>query len=418
MEYNFNFGNPIFRGDIFPLHMIPDDLNLQAQHFVYRNHRIAGFELNGEKYICIPQAFDIFLKNLVGGLHTVYTKLKRLNIQPIICNVEQVRELRNMGAIQPGVNRCKLMRVEDFDTLYEDCTCLEARPGRPPKRLLSMDQWASKRDKFEEKETCSKVAVSSDECQNSSTSNVNNQNIMNAIFHQQLLFQQMLVASNVGRVQNNKDIRNRNENTMQNDKTQMWNEKYINVECKDNEDNNESQSASCQNQSKDSNDDTKTFSSFFSEKNDSKKNQENNSSTSNTSTKNTIINSEPNSHSSIETCDSIKSNFTDRGSSGSSDDYTNGNNSRSNKNSNGASIEFLIGKLSSIIEQADNTFKQHYEKMDIIIEGISKVSDVMSHQNYLINKLEEERKRCNVYMKKYLNVCRRRRQIVEEKKEN
>uniref|UniRef100_A0A0K0F9E4 Dachshund (inferred by orthology to a D. melanogaster protein) n=1 Tax=Strongyloides venezuelensis TaxID=75913 RepID=A0A0K0F9E4_STRVS len=417
MEYNFNFGNPIFRGDIFPLHMIPDDLNLQAQHFVYRNHRIAGFELNGEKYICIPQAFDIFLKNLVGGLHTVYTKLKRLNIQPIICNVEQVRELRNMGAIQPGVNRCKLMRIEDFDTLYEDCTCLEARPGRPPKRLLSMDQWASKRDKFEEKESCNKVSVDTSECQNSNISNVNNQNIMNAIFHQQLLFQQMLAASNVARVQN-KDIRIRNEDTMQNERTQMWNEKYMDVECKDSEDNNESQSASCQSQNKDSNDDTKTFSSFFSEKGDSKKNQENNSSTSSNSTKNTLMNSEPNSHSSIETCDSIKSTFTDRGSSGSSGDYTNGNNSIHNKNSNGASIEFLIGKLSSIIEQADNTFKQHYEKMDLIIEGISKVSEVISHQDYLMNKLEEERKRCNMYMKKYLNACRRRRQVTGEKKEN
>ncbi|CEF67440.1 Dachshund [Strongyloides ratti] len=403
MEYNFNFGNPIFRGDIFPLHMIPDDLNLQAQHFVYRNHRIAGFELNGEKYICIPQAFDIFLKNLVGGLHTVYTKLKRLNIQPIICNVEQVRELRNMGAIQPGVNRY--------------CTCLEARPGRPPKRLLSMDQWASKRDKFEEKESCSKTSINSSECQNSNTPNVNNQNIMNAIFHQQLLFQQMLVASNVGRIQN-KDIRDRNENTMQNERTQTWNEKYMNVECKDNEDNNESQSVSCQNQNKDSNDDTKTFSSFFSEKSDSKKGQENNSSTSSSSTKNILINSEPNSHSSIETCDSIKSTFTDRGSSGSSDEYTNGNNSMHNKNSNGASIEFLMGKLSSIIEQADNTFKQHYEKMDLIIEGISKISEVMSNQSYLMNKLEEERKRCNTYMKKYLNVCRRKKQITEEKKEN
>ena len=57
-----------------------------------------------------------------GGLHTVYTKLKRLEISPVVCNVEQVRVLRGIGAIQPGVNRCKLISCKDFDVLYEDCT--------------------------------------------------------------------------------------------------------------------------------------------------------------------------------------------------------------------------------------------------------------------------------------------------------
>ena len=61
-------------------------------------------------------------KHLVGGLHTVYTKLKRLEITPIVCNVEQVRILRGLGAIQPGVNRCKLLADNDFDLLYKDCT--------------------------------------------------------------------------------------------------------------------------------------------------------------------------------------------------------------------------------------------------------------------------------------------------------
>ncbi|XP_052122485.1 dachshund homolog 1, partial [Frankliniella occidentalis] len=61
------------------------------------------------------------------------------------CNVEQVRILRGLGAIQPGVNRCKLLSCKDFDTLYRDCTtarCLtshrtpdSSRPGRPPKRV-------------------------------------------------------------------------------------------------------------------------------------------------------------------------------------------------------------------------------------------------------------------------------------------
>ncbi|CAB3247923.1 unnamed protein product [Arctia plantaginis] len=72
--------------------------------------------------LCLPQAFELFLKHLVGGLHTVYTKLKRLDIVPLVCNVEQVRILRGLGAIQPGVNRCKLLSCKDFDVLYRDCT--------------------------------------------------------------------------------------------------------------------------------------------------------------------------------------------------------------------------------------------------------------------------------------------------------
>lgn len=110
----------------------------------YRGHRIAAFLStpnpamlhhlqraqggqpikpgHSEHLLCLPQAFEVFLKHLVGGLHTVYTKLKRLDIVPIVCNVEQVRILRGLGAIQPGVNRCKLLSTHDFDILFKDCT--------------------------------------------------------------------------------------------------------------------------------------------------------------------------------------------------------------------------------------------------------------------------------------------------------
>ena len=47
--------------------------------------------------LCLPQAFDLFLRQLVGGLHTVYTKCKRLDIVPLVCNVEQVRVLRSVA---------------------------------------------------------------------------------------------------------------------------------------------------------------------------------------------------------------------------------------------------------------------------------------------------------------------------------
>ncbi|XP_037042870.1 dachshund homolog 2 isoform X2 [Bradysia coprophila] len=107
----------------------------------YRGQKVAAFIIAGDTMLCLPQAFELFLKHLVGGLHTVYTKLKRLDIVPLVCNVEQVRILRGLGAIQPGVNRCKLLSCKDFDILYRDCTtarCLSVkppeRPGRPPKR--------------------------------------------------------------------------------------------------------------------------------------------------------------------------------------------------------------------------------------------------------------------------------------------
>ncbi|XP_026129008.1 dachshund homolog 2-like isoform X2 [Carassius auratus] len=99
--------------------------------------KVASFNVDGNELICLPQVFDLFLKHLVGGLHTVYTKLKRLDINPVVCTVEQVRVLRGLGAIQPGVNRCKLISRKDFEALYNDCNSARfvcSRPGRPPKR--------------------------------------------------------------------------------------------------------------------------------------------------------------------------------------------------------------------------------------------------------------------------------------------
>ncbi|KTG37673.1 hypothetical protein cypCar_00024401 [Cyprinus carpio] len=96
--------------------------NNECRMVELRGAKVASFTVEGQELICLPQAFDLFLKHLVGGLHTVYTKLKRLEITPVVCNVEQVRILRGLGAIQPGVNRCKLISRKDFETLYNDCT--------------------------------------------------------------------------------------------------------------------------------------------------------------------------------------------------------------------------------------------------------------------------------------------------------
>ncbi|XP_026099004.1 dachshund homolog 2-like isoform X2 [Carassius auratus] len=107
--------------------------------------KVASFTVEGQELICLPQVFDLFLKHLVGGLHTVYTKLKRLDICPVVCTVEQVRILRGLGAIQPGVNRCKLITRKDFEALYNDCTNASSRPGRPPKRSLGVAMQDSSR---------------------------------------------------------------------------------------------------------------------------------------------------------------------------------------------------------------------------------------------------------------------------------
>ncbi|XP_028853738.1 dachshund homolog 2-like isoform X7 [Denticeps clupeoides] len=108
--------------------------------------KVASFHVDGQELICLPQVFDLFLKHLVGGLHTVYTKLKRLDISPVVCTVEQVRILRGLGAIQPGVNRCKLISRKDFEILYSDCTnASSSRPGRPPKRALGVGMQESSR---------------------------------------------------------------------------------------------------------------------------------------------------------------------------------------------------------------------------------------------------------------------------------
>ncbi|KAJ8404634.1 hypothetical protein AAFF_G00334970 [Aldrovandia affinis] len=115
--------------------------NNECKMVELRGAKVASFTVDGCELICLPQAFDLFLKHLVGGLHTVYTKLKRLEITPVVCNVEQVRILRGLGAIQPGVNRCKLISRKDFETLYNDCTnarfpWLWEEPGQQPSPLL------------------------------------------------------------------------------------------------------------------------------------------------------------------------------------------------------------------------------------------------------------------------------------------
>uniref|UniRef100_A0A5S6QPK0 Ski_Sno domain-containing protein n=1 Tax=Trichuris muris TaxID=70415 RepID=A0A5S6QPK0_TRIMR len=131
-DVDFLPGHPVAAADGYTQLLEPTET--EAEIVEYRGQKVAAFQSADDVLLCLPQAYELFLKHLVGGLHTVYTKLKRLDIVPIVCNVEQVRALRSIGAIQPGVNRCKLISSADFDLLYEDCASSNSRPGRPPKR--------------------------------------------------------------------------------------------------------------------------------------------------------------------------------------------------------------------------------------------------------------------------------------------
>ncbi|VBB33003.1 unnamed protein product, partial [Acanthocheilonema viteae] len=91
-------------------------------------------------------AYQTFLKNVISGLHTVHSKLKRLQTRLVICNVEQIRALRGLGAIQQGVNRCKLISCNDFDQLYDDCYRMH-RAGRPTKRSIEFENTPTDRNK-------------------------------------------------------------------------------------------------------------------------------------------------------------------------------------------------------------------------------------------------------------------------------
>lgn len=111
---------------------LPFGTDYKLKMVTLNGEEIAAFNVDGEDLLCFPQVYEYFLKDLVSGMHTVYTKLKRMNIQGRNCNVEQVRMMRSVGAIGQVVNRCKLISREDFNRLYEDCL-LYRGPGRRKK---------------------------------------------------------------------------------------------------------------------------------------------------------------------------------------------------------------------------------------------------------------------------------------------
>jgi hypothetical protein len=122
---SFLFTNPQHNQIDFSRHktyqMVEKNVADDCKLIDYRGQKVAAFIIQGDTMLCLPQVFELFLKHLVGGLHTIHSKLKRLDIVPMVCTVEQIRLLRGLGALLPGVNRCKLLASKDFDILYQDC---------------------------------------------------------------------------------------------------------------------------------------------------------------------------------------------------------------------------------------------------------------------------------------------------------
>uniref|UniRef100_A0A7E4W2Q0 Ski_Sno domain-containing protein n=1 Tax=Panagrellus redivivus TaxID=6233 RepID=A0A7E4W2Q0_PANRE len=96
----------------------------QAQVYEYHNQQVIGFRIGNREMVCLPQVYELFLKQLVGGLHTVYTKLKRLDIHPVVCNVEQVSSTQT--STFANINAFIIYLI-----------CCSPRPGRPAKRFVN-----------------------------------------------------------------------------------------------------------------------------------------------------------------------------------------------------------------------------------------------------------------------------------------
>lgn len=120
-ENDIDFGQecPIF----------PPNCRYKVASVTINDKSITALLTDDEELLCFPQLVDYFLKDHVAGMPTIYAKVKRMGILARSCNLEQVRLMRSMGAIGPVVNRCKLITMEDFKRLYEDCLLFRG-PGR------------------------------------------------------------------------------------------------------------------------------------------------------------------------------------------------------------------------------------------------------------------------------------------------
>lgn len=101
--------------------VFPSNCRYKVSSVTINGRSITALLTEDEELLCFPQLVDYFLKDHVAGMPTIYAKVKRMGIVARSCNLDQVRLMRSMGAIGPVVNRCKLITMEDFKRLYEDC---------------------------------------------------------------------------------------------------------------------------------------------------------------------------------------------------------------------------------------------------------------------------------------------------------
>lgn len=72
----------------------------------YRGQKVAAFIIQGETMLCLPQAFDLFLKNLVGGLHTGYLSIS------LFCNRVKSLAFRAEKKVEKNFVQKKVKRQE------------------------------------------------------------------------------------------------------------------------------------------------------------------------------------------------------------------------------------------------------------------------------------------------------------------
>lgn len=101
----------------------------------YRGQKVAAFIIQGETMLCLPQAFDLFLKNLVGGLHTGYLSIsifcncvKNLTFLFIEKNNERCgKNIKNQKNVKSG-KTSKSVKIFLEKKCYEFGICLTCLP--------------------------------------------------------------------------------------------------------------------------------------------------------------------------------------------------------------------------------------------------------------------------------------------------
>ncbi|CAI4227909.1 unnamed protein product [Auanema sp. JU1783] len=396
--------------------------SVNAKVFDYRGEKVAGFEIDGKQMICLPQVYELFLKTMVGGLHTVYTKLRRLDISPLICNVEQVRALRGFGAIQPGVNRCKLIDMIDCDKLYDDCTNTCTRPGRPAKRMsIQPDDWSLQQNKKNKLDSSDDSSVASSSAM---TTPFMLGHFLPQLTAQQLLLQHMLALSQQQQPQEqlpepkksqcqhhmpeisqpNTSYGSRSSDEIRNRRVHVISRNGMAEEDDQDDDEDEgSEPTTCRNEP----DRTDLLMTGQLNCIDAEGGSSTNLSKANTST---ISNSEGGDSDALENMSKI-----DRSLSPNQNVFSDRSSSSENSQ-NSPPSDPAFNKIISLIDMASEHFKQQREALNKEKDHIEAVRLQLkrSEQDNLKLELRAEKKRRNLYFRRY---CRIRKQVIELKEE-